>query len=94
MDIAGALNVQGTDITNDTDSQAVRERFDNNPRQFIASLEALMTAEQLTALESTLFPEPDDPRRKRALEAARLVLLRAGVSADNSAVLSLDAETP
>lgn len=74
------------------DRRAVAERCNNNPKEFVALLESVLTNEQVSGIESALFPAPTEAVRKGALEKARLALIRAGLPTADTAVTALDAE--
>lgn len=79
-------------MTEFRDKQAVAERCNNNPKEFVTLLESALTNEQVSVIEIALFPEPTEATRKKALEEAHLTLVRAGFPADDPAVTALNAE--
>lgn len=74
------------------DTRAVAERLNNNPGQIVSLMEGILTPDQVASFEDALFPAADEATRRRALEEARTILVRAGVPSEDSAVAALDLE--
>lgn len=72
--------------------EEVTERFRNNPDQIVTLVEGVLSDQQVASIEVALFPQPSVEERKKALEAARRVLVRAGIQSDDPALLTLESE--
>ena len=71
------------------DPERVAAFLDAQPRAAITLLEAMLSQEQLTALEHAMFPLPTDDEKRKVYEATLTWLRRTGLADDDVAVAEL-----
>jgi len=90
--IAGLLAGGGVYAQGATFSQRARIELamDNAPSRVADALEAILTADQVRALEAALLPQPTDDTMRAALEAAKTRLLQAGFAKNDPLVVAVE----
>lgn len=83
---AGLVHAQGGRFTQ---RERIALAMDNSPEIVLDALEAILSPEQIVALEAALLPAPTDAQKKDALSDVKLKLLQAGFAKDDPLITAI-----